>query len=156
MGGRLSKEDVEAMTRDAEKYKKEDEMWKEKVESKNGLEQFAYQMKGQVEDEKIKEKLDDSDVETVKKACQDCLDWSYSNQMAERRSSSTSVRSSRAFATLSSPRCMVVHQVACLEVCQVACLEVCQVVVPLLVAELVGLILRKLIKRPLYRNKVNM
>merc|ERR1712159_813161 len=41
--GRLSKEDVEAMTRDAEKYKKEDEMWKEKVESKNGLEQFAYQ-----------------------------------------------------------------------------------------------------------------
>merc|ERR1712146_102558 len=57
MGGRLSKEDVEAMTRDAEKYKREDEMWKEKVESKNGLEQFAYQMKGQVEDEKIKESL---------------------------------------------------------------------------------------------------
>merc|ERR1712138_319949 len=72
------------MTRDAEKYKKEDEMWKEKVESKNGLEQFAYQMKGQVEDEKIKEKLDASDVETVKKACEDCLSWLDSNQMAEK------------------------------------------------------------------------
>merc|ERR1711985_152649 len=56
--GRLSKEDVEAMTRDAEKYKREDEMWKEKVESKNGLEQFAYQMKGPVEDEKIKEEFE--------------------------------------------------------------------------------------------------
>merc|ERR1712178_664742 len=61
--GRLSKEDVEKMTADAETYKREDEMWKEKVESKNGLEQFAYQMKGQVEDEKIKEKLDASDIE---------------------------------------------------------------------------------------------
>merc|ERR1712146_411303 len=57
---------------------------KEEVEAKNGLEQFAYQMKGQVEDEKIKEKLDASDVETVKKACEDCLSWLDSNQMAEK------------------------------------------------------------------------
>merc|ERR1712022_76002 len=44
--GRLSKEDVEKMTADAENYRKEDEEWKAKIESRNGLEQYAYQMKG--------------------------------------------------------------------------------------------------------------
>merc|ERR1711885_62266 len=43
--GRLSKEDVEKMTADAEKYRKEDEEWKAKIETRNGLEQYAYQMK---------------------------------------------------------------------------------------------------------------
>merc|ERR1712054_320178 len=43
---RLSKEDVEKMTADAEKYAKEDEEFKKKIESRNGLEQYAYQMKG--------------------------------------------------------------------------------------------------------------
>merc|ERR1712188_51027 len=59
---RLSPEEVEAMTKGAEQYKKEDEAWREKVEAKNGLEQFAYQVKGQLEDEKMKEKLDAPDV----------------------------------------------------------------------------------------------
>merc|ERR1712193_171616 len=42
---RLSKEDVEKMTADAEKYAKEDAAFKERVESKNGLENYCYSMK---------------------------------------------------------------------------------------------------------------
>merc|ERR1712146_367130 len=66
--GRLSKEDVEKMTADAEKYRKEDEEWKAKIESRNGLEQYAYQMKGQVDDEKNKDKLEAADADAVKNA----------------------------------------------------------------------------------------
>merc|ERR1711998_158785 len=121
--GRLSKEDVEAMTRDAEKYKREDEMWKEKVESKNGLEQFAYQMKGQVEDEKIKEKLDASDIETVKKACEDCLSWLDSNQMAEKEEFEHKREELQGIAIRFSRRCTAVLLAgACPGVCLVACL----------------------------------
>merc|ERR1711998_133915 len=82
--GRLSKEDVEKMTADAEKYRKEDEEWKAKIESRNGLEQYAYQMKGQIEDEKNKDKLEAADADAVKNACQECLTWLESNQSAEK------------------------------------------------------------------------
>merc|ERR1711898_67519 len=40
--GRLSKEDIERMVNEAEKYKAEDEQVKERLEAKNGLESFAY------------------------------------------------------------------------------------------------------------------
>merc|ERR1712100_622592 len=49
---RLSKEDVEKMTADAEKYAKEDEAFKQKVEAKNGLENYCYSMKNTLGDEK--------------------------------------------------------------------------------------------------------
>merc|ERR1712094_156387 len=42
--GRLSKEEIEKMVDDAEKYKKDDEELKEKIEAKNGLENYAYQL----------------------------------------------------------------------------------------------------------------
>merc|ERR1712054_432305 len=71
--GRLSKEDVEKMTADAEKYRKEDEEWKAKIESRNGLEQYAYQMKGQIEDEKLKDKISSDDKEKAEKAVDEAL-----------------------------------------------------------------------------------
>ena len=40
--GRLSKEEIEQMVQDAEKYKAEDEAIKKKIEAKNGLENYAY------------------------------------------------------------------------------------------------------------------
>merc|ERR1711988_202070 len=81
---RLSKEDVEAMTRDAEKYKREDEMWKEKVESKNGLENYAYSMKNTLNDDKVKDKISPEDKSTAEEAINKALAWLDSNQMAEK------------------------------------------------------------------------
>lgn len=50
--GRLSKEDIDRMVEEAEKYKNEDEEVREKVEAKNNLEGFLYQMKSSLGDEK--------------------------------------------------------------------------------------------------------
>ena len=49
--GRLSKEDIERMVQEAEKYKAEDEKQRDKVSSKNSLESYAFNMKATVEDE---------------------------------------------------------------------------------------------------------
>merc|ERR1712230_235257 len=82
--GRLSKEDVEKMTADAEKYRKEDEEFKKKVEAKNGLENYCYSMKNTLGDDKLKDKLSSDDKEKAEKAINDALAWLESNQLAEK------------------------------------------------------------------------
>jgi heat shock protein 1/8 len=52
--GRLSKEDIERMVNDAEKYKVDDEKQRDRISAKNGLEQYAFNMKQTVDDEKLK------------------------------------------------------------------------------------------------------
>merc|ERR1719316_677033 len=81
---RLSKEDVEKMTADAEKYAKEDEEFKQRVEAKNGLENYCYSMKNTLDDEKLKDKISPDDKEKAMKAINDPLSWLESNQMAEK------------------------------------------------------------------------
>merc|ERR1719213_1569894 len=81
---RLSKEDVEKMTADAEKYAMEDEEFKKKVEAKNGLENYCYSMKNTLGDEKLKDKLSDDDKSKAEKAIDDALAWLESNQLAEK------------------------------------------------------------------------
>ena len=51
--GRLSKDDIDRMVREAEKYKAEDDAQRDKVQAKNSLESYAYHMKSTVEDEKV-------------------------------------------------------------------------------------------------------
>lgn len=51
--GRLSKEEIERMVNDAEKYKSEDDAQKKKIDARNGLEQYAYSMKNTLRDEKV-------------------------------------------------------------------------------------------------------
>ncbi|WP_411025358.1 Hsp70 family protein, partial [Salmonella sp. s55004] len=55
--GRLSKEEIERMVADAEKYKDEDEAQKQRISARNALESYAYSMKSTMEDEKIKDKV---------------------------------------------------------------------------------------------------
>jgi len=80
--GRLSKDEIDRMVSEAEKFKAEDEATKSKVEAKNGLENYCFSMKNSLSD--LKDKLDDSDKETIEKACDDGLSWLDSNQMAEK------------------------------------------------------------------------
>ena len=58
-GTRLSKEQIDKMTEEAEKYKEEDELMRQKIESKNKYENYIYQMKSTIEDEGLKKKLGD-------------------------------------------------------------------------------------------------
>merc|ERR1719331_1739105 len=81
---RLSKEDVEKMTADAEKYAKEDADFKEKVEAKNALENYCYSMKNTLDDEKVKDKISEDDKKKANDAIDDALKWLEGNQMAEK------------------------------------------------------------------------
>merc|ERR1711990_17409 len=81
--GRLSKDDIERMVQEAEKYKAEDESNKSRVEAKNALENYAYNMRNTLNDDGIKDKIDASDKETLEKAINDAIAWLDSNQMAE-------------------------------------------------------------------------
>merc|ERR1712033_73912 len=52
--GRLSKEDIERMVNDAEKFKAEDDKQKERISAKNGLESYCFNMKTTIEDDKVR------------------------------------------------------------------------------------------------------
>jgi L1 cell adhesion molecule like protein len=54
---RLSKNDIEKMVKEAEKFKDADDKVKLKVESKNKLENYCYSMKSSINDDKIKTAL---------------------------------------------------------------------------------------------------
>ncbi|GJR70862.1 heat shock cognate 70 kDa protein 2-like protein [Tanacetum coccineum] len=81
--GRLSKEEIEKMVQEAEKYKAEDEEHKKKVEAKNALENYAYNMRNTIKDEKISSKLPADDKKKVEDAVEEAIKWLDGNQLAE-------------------------------------------------------------------------
>ncbi|VDO16326.1 unnamed protein product [Rodentolepis nana] len=82
--GRLSKEEIERMVNDAEKFRQEDEKQRDRVAAKNGLESYAFSMKSTVEDEKVKEKIAEGDRKKVVEKCEEVLKWLDVNQTAEK------------------------------------------------------------------------
>merc|ERR1719326_2795289 len=82
--GRLSQDDIERMVKEAEKYAAEDEAMKDKIEAKNGLENYAYSMRNSINDEKMKDKLEAEDKETIEKAVTETTEWLDANQAAEK------------------------------------------------------------------------
>ena len=81
---RLSKEEIEKMTQDAESYAKEDEEFRERIASKNSLEGYLFQMKSMLDDEKTKDMISDEDQNKVKSAIEDALKWLEGNQLASK------------------------------------------------------------------------
>ncbi|KAI3967688.1 hypothetical protein MKX01_039598 [Papaver californicum] len=81
--GRLSKEEIEKMVQEAEKYKTEDEQHKQKVESKNALENYAYNMRNTIKDEKIAGKLEPADKKKIEDAIESAIQWLDTSQLAE-------------------------------------------------------------------------
>nr|AIA61348.1 heat shock cognate protein 70 [Orius sauteri] len=82
--GRLSKEEIERMVNDAEKYKAEDDKQKAVISAKNALESYCFNMKSTVEDEKLKDKISDSDKQTIMDKCNEVIQWLDANQLAEK------------------------------------------------------------------------
>lgn len=81
--GRLSKEQIEKMVKEAEQHKKEDEENKERIETKNEYENYLYNLKNTVvENEQIK--LDKDSIELVKNLVEEGLDWLEHNQLASK------------------------------------------------------------------------
>ena len=80
--GRLSKEEIERMLADAEKYKEEDEAEAGRIQAKNGLESYAYSLKNTVSDPKVEEKLSSEDKEALTSAIEKTVSWIDENQTA--------------------------------------------------------------------------
>eukprot|EP00092_Neocalanus_flemingeri_P025625 GFUD01027781.1.p1 GENE.GFUD01027781.1~~GFUD01027781.1.p1 ORF type:complete len:649 (-),score=246.49 GFUD01027781.1:85-2031(-) len=81
--GRLSKEDIEKMVNDAEKYKADDDIQKERISAKNNLESYCFNMKSTLEDEKVKGKISEPDMKVINDKCDDAIKWLDANQTAE-------------------------------------------------------------------------
>jgi len=83
--GRLSQEEIERMVEEAEEFAEEDRKIKERVDARNSLETYAYNMKNSVEDDdKLANKLEDEDKLAVEEAIKETLDWLDDNQNAEK------------------------------------------------------------------------
>ena len=63
--GRLTAEDIERMVAEGEKYQAEDQLNRDRVESKNKLDALLYQTKSSVQNDEIKSKLDSSEIKQV-------------------------------------------------------------------------------------------
>ena len=82
--GRLSKGEIDRMVADAEKYKKEDEMQREKIAARNSLESYVYSVKQTAEDPNVVNKLNADDLEIVKNKTQEVMAWLDRNSMADK------------------------------------------------------------------------
>jgi heat shock 70kDa protein 1/2/6/8 len=78
--GRLSKEEVERMVQEAEKFKEEDERNAAKIEAKSKLENYCYSLKNSVNDEKLKDKISSEDKETITTNADETIKWLEDNQ----------------------------------------------------------------------------
>jgi len=81
--GRLTKEEIERMVNDAEKYKAEDELVKKKIEAKNGFENYCFQMKNTLNEEKLKDVFTDDEKKTIEEASKEGLQWLEGNADAD-------------------------------------------------------------------------
>lgn len=81
--GRLSKDDIERMVSDAEKFKGEDEEMKKRIEAKNSFENFCFQMRNTLNDEKLRDKFSEEDKKLVEDLSKEGLQWLEANAMAD-------------------------------------------------------------------------
>ena len=82
--GRLSQEDIERMVQEGEKFKAEDDANKNRVEAKNGLENYCYSLKSSIEGEEVKDKIPEDDKKALLDAINEATSWLDANQTAEK------------------------------------------------------------------------
>jgi L1 cell adhesion molecule like protein len=82
--GRLSADEIERLVQEAERYKSEDEANRARVEAKNALENYAFQVRNSINDEKLSSKVSSADKDKVLNAINATTRWLDSNQHAEK------------------------------------------------------------------------
>lgn len=80
--GRLSKDDIERMVNEAERYKEEDDRQRERVAAKNKLESYIFNVKQALDE--AGNKLSESDKSSVRAKCEEALHWLESNSLADK------------------------------------------------------------------------
>ena len=81
--GRLSEDEIDQLVKEAEAFAEHDAMEKAKVQARNDLEAYLYNLKNSVNDS-LQGKLSDDDQSTLTKAVDDGLLWLEDNPAAEK------------------------------------------------------------------------
>jgi len=82
--GRLSQDEIERMVSEAEKYKAEDDANRNRIEAKNGLENYCYSLKGSISGDEVASKMDPTDKTTLESKIEETISWLDSNPAAEK------------------------------------------------------------------------
>ncbi|KAL0299699.1 UNVERIFIED_CONTAM: Luminal-binding protein 5 [Sesamum radiatum] len=83
--GRLSQEEIDRMVREAEEFAEEDKKVKERIDARNSLETYVYNMRNQINDkDKLADKLEADEKEKIETATKEALEWMDDNQNAEK------------------------------------------------------------------------
>ncbi|KAI9659601.1 MAG: ATPase with role in protein import into the ER [Alyxoria varia] len=80
--GRLSQDEIERMVQEAEQYAEEDKANRERIEARNGLENYAFSLKNQATDDSengLGGKLEKEDKDTILEAVKEAVDWLEAN-----------------------------------------------------------------------------
>merc|ERR1719498_784422 len=78
--GRLSKDDIDRMVREAEQYAKA----KERIDAKNQLESYCYQMKNTIEEDKFKSAVSEDEAKAIKDKVEETMTWLETAEHAEK------------------------------------------------------------------------
>ena len=82
--GRLSKEEIERMVSEAEKFKTDDEAVASRIKAKNDLENYCYNVKNSLSQDEVAGKLSTSDKSKIEKVTKEALEWLDNNREASK------------------------------------------------------------------------
>ena len=82
-GNALTKEQIDKMVEEAEKFKEEDELFRKKIEAKNKLEGMVYGMKSALDEEKLKTSIPEDEMTKLKQFVEDTFKWMESEHTTE-------------------------------------------------------------------------
>ncbi|KAI3448302.1 hypothetical protein Pfo_004967 [Paulownia fortunei] len=83
--GRLSEEEIQEKVREAEEFAEEDRKVKERIEARNKLETYIFNMKSSINDnDKFADKIESDDKEKIENALKDAMEWLDDNHNADK------------------------------------------------------------------------
>merc|ERR1712176_349809 len=84
--GRLSEEEIERMVREAEEFAEEDKKVKERIDARNGLESYLYNLKNTLNDDEkgVADQLSAEDKKELQDMIDETLDWMDENPEADK------------------------------------------------------------------------
>ncbi|GAB4855575.1 Luminal-binding protein 5 [Ancistrocladus abbreviatus] len=81
--GRLSQEEIEKLVEEAEQYAEQDRQIKERIDARNKLETYIYNMRSTIEDkDRLADKIDPDDKEKIESTLKEALEWLDDHQEA--------------------------------------------------------------------------
>ena len=82
--GRLSKEDIERMIKEADNNKEDDNRQKERIEAKNAVEKYVYSIRNSLRDDQIASRIPEEDKRVMESTVEDTIKWLDLNQTEEK------------------------------------------------------------------------